>query len=202
MSNTVKNIIISGIAGIATFLILRFLIVDVTSVWATLTILLGRYEFLLQYPLVIISFLTLNALLVALFTYQLLSKHILKPYIHGLFAYYCLILIVIVMFKSPGISGYNFNPLSIWDQIGNDCSAVLFNILLFIPLGCFLRFYTANTTTSSLCCLGLILACEILQPLLHLGIFDVVDIICNLVGSVAGCLLIELIRSHRNPRNN
>ena len=201
MNTTSKNIIISCITGIISFWILRFLIVDITSVWATLTILLGQYDFLLQYPPVVISFLTFNALLVASFTYQLLSKHISRLYVHILFTYYCLILILTVMFKSPGISGYNFNPLNVWSQISNDCSTVVLNILLFVPLGCFLRFYMTSSAACSLCCLGLIFLCEFLQPLCNLGIFDVVDIICNFIGSITGCLAIELFQS-RNAKHH
>lgn len=140
------------------------------------------------FVLLIILFLTyiLTSLI-----YQIIKGNIKKRFLYIVYASYFLALIYFLFFKTIGISDYNFNIFSIiYDLIYGDSLIVLMNILFFIPLGFLIRF----NKKSSFIFIVSIFCVEILQYFLHLGIFDIADIILNYIGFTIGTIIIDYIK--------
>lgn len=143
-------------------------------------------------------------------------KRTVKIFVWITFAIYCIVLFKLlfldmrVRFTSEGISAHlaisNFIPFkTIFNYIEkaaagkiNSSTAVVNivgNLVAFLPLGCYLpclfkrlrRFWL--TIPLILC---LILAVEILQPVLCVGVLDVDDIILNISGAIIGFGIINI----------
>ena len=69
------------------------------------------------------------------------------------------------------------------------------NLIVLFPMGCFLpcmfRFCRKLKSTLSVC-FAVVLAVEVLQPLLRVGFLDVDDIIFNLAGAGLGFLFVNI----------
>lgn len=78
------------------------------------------------------------------------------------------------------------------------------NIVLFVPLGMLLAFIPKRPPKNMVIIavsLGLGVAMEVTQALLHAGVFDIDDILLNALGVTVGYLLIKgTIRTLREPR--
>lgn len=92
------------------------------------------------------------------------------------------------MLKSRGISGFNVNPLLIVQEFLQAPLTVLFNMLAFMPIGFMLAWKCQSPKVTILLFLAFITICELIQSILHLGIFDVDDILLNTFGFALGFL--------------
>lgn len=92
------------------------------------------------------------------------------------------------MLKSRGISGFNVNPLLIVQELLQAPLTVLFNMLAFMPIGFMLAWKCQSPKVTILLFLAFITICELIQSILHLGIFDVDDILLNTFGFALGFL--------------
>lgn len=63
------------------------------------------------------------------------------------------------------------------------------NILIFIPMGCFLKILKVNTIFKILYILIIIVGIELIQYMTKTGIFDVLDIILNILGTSIGYVM-------------
>lgn len=77
-------------------------------------------------------------------------------------------------------------------------SEVIFNLIVFVPFGFFLTEYLASTKRftigrrlgfATLAAFGLSLCIEILQLVLKVGFFEVVDLVLNTFGGVIGAVM-------------
>ncbi len=67
------------------------------------------------------------------------------------------------------------------------------NILLFIPLGAILSsFNKIGLIKKILLAIVTIIVLEALQYILRLGVFDIIDIICNMIGVVIGIVFLSI----------
>ena len=102
------------------------------------------------------------------------------------YAFYCIyayIMINALFLNSIGTRGFTFDPLLLISDLFT--LIVFLNIVVFIPIG--LLF---DLTKRSLCIFIIgILMVEITQFVLHLGFFDVGDVIANTVGFIVGTMI-------------
>ena len=191
-----ESLLIAIVVGILSFLIFRFLLVDCTEIWGTVESVLGPFRGLMQFPAFVISILSLFSLITALLVYQFCSGRIYSLFAYCVTAFYSLIVFAIIMLKSRGISGFNFNPLQIAQELLQTPITVLFNILLFIPIGFVTAWKHHSLKTGTLFFVIFITVCELAQGFFHLGIFDVDDILLNTFGFCFGFLLQNHAHSH------
>ena len=68
------------------------------------------------------------------------------------------------------------------------------NIALFIPLGILLKQLSLKPLVIGLLSLGLIITIELLQYITQKGIFDVLDIVLNILGIGIGYIIVKKTR--------
>lgn len=113
--------------------------------------------------------------------------------------YTACILYITLFSRTPSLS-HTVRPIPLWSYIrwleGNGSSgrSILLNIVLFIPIGFFLRSVFKSRYFAVLACLALASAIEAIQYATYLGFFDVDDIISNLIGGAIGAVFYSLIK--------
>lgn len=144
-------------------------------------------ENILQIALVILTACVLTSLL-----YMLLTRRIYKYIVYILYTGYFLSLVYFLFFKTIGVQGVSLNPLSFVQEIryGDDWVALM-NILYFIPLGwlCSKKLHLCTTLIA-------LMSVECIQYIFHLGIFDLGDIVANMIGVSIGYLVYTLFIKH------
>lgn len=102
---------------------------------------------------------------------------------------YIVYMTYILFFKTVGIRGVELNPLSFMYEIYyGSISYPLMNIILFVPVGFFIKDFKQAFIPIIL---GL-LTIEIVQYIGHLGIFDIGDSVANFIGVSSGYALTKL----------
>ena len=131
-----------------------------------------------------------------------------KEFFALLFMLYILVLFYVVTYQDPisySISSYNLVPFR--EMLRYQFGSTLFyrnivgNLLIFVPFGLFVTYYLKTHRLSLIFLLSLIssLTIEFAQRLIIGRVFDVDDIILNVVGGVIGYfvyLFIESIGNH------
>ena len=96
------------------------------------------------------------------------------------------LLIYLLFFKSIGVQGFNWNLFSTFTQdLFLNPAVLVFNLLLFLPLGLLVPFSWKKLTLF----IGAILTIEVCQYAFSLGFFDLGDILLNTIGFVLGNFL-------------
>ena len=123
---------------------------------------------------------------------------------------YAYILLSIIIFKygSPleVLSGkmslfteYNIIPFKdLYDvklSHGANMTAIIGNIILFVPLGILLQMKNGKTVKNIFYDLGLSLVFEISQYIFKIGSFDVNDLILNTFGALIGVVIYKVIKA-------
>lgn len=80
----------------------------------------------------------------------------------------------------------NFIPFYYDEQVSSHFSEVIENVLVFIPLGLYLRMLKLDGGKTVICGLAVSLICEIAQFILGIGATDITDLITNTVGTGIG----------------
>lgn len=131
------------------------------------------------------------AALLGTFAYQAamnrFSVRVLKAYE----VVYLLAVSWVVLFKSPGVSGVNLNPLDVISQAQEDPASLAANLLLLAPLGFILRAHGKRVSRVAIVSFLFSLEIEAVQLIFSLGVFDIVDLMANTVGAVLGGLFCE-----------
>lgn len=136
-------------------------------------------------PLVL-TILSLITLVFAASVWQLLHLRFNKRFLYFLTSSYLLVLLLVIMLKSRGIRGINYNPLDIINQLYNDPFILFSNIALFIPVGMLLFVKVRSFSKTIMIATVAILVVEVTQYLLYLGMADVIDLLSNLSGICLG----------------
>lgn len=113
----------------------------------------------------------------------------------------------IVIYKTISINKFNLVPfVHIIQYISTrNIHAFIYNvfgnILLFIPMGIFLKLFRIKKLIFVLIiCFCVSLSIEFVQTVLSARIFDIDDIICNVTGAILGYELIKIYRKNfRTP---
>lgn len=183
-----ESLLVAVCIGVLSFLLFRFALVDCIEIWQTIESILGSLHPFMQSHACIIALLTCCSLLTALLTYQICIGKIHVLLLYFITALYLLLIFAIIMLKSRGISGFNVNPLLIVQELLQAPLTVLFNMLAFMPIGFMLAWKCQSPKVTILLFLAFITICELIQSILHLGIFDVDDILLNTFGFALGFL--------------
>ncbi len=114
------------------------------------------------------------------------------------FYMYVVILLVITFFSRESGSGrgMDLEIFSTWGINDRNNAYVVENVLLFIPYGMVSPWYLKKIRSFMACtALGLIssLGIELLQLLTQRGVFQIDDILTNMLGSMIGYLLFQII---------
>ncbi len=110
---------------------------------------------------------------------------------------YCLFLIIILMCRKQTEEKIISNPdyIKIWWKIIFTNKIVFLNLignlLLYFPFGIILKKKGTNIIVSILLMIIVIVSMELLQYITKRGIFDYIDIILNLLGSLIGYMLVH-----------
>ena len=96
--------------------------------------------------------------------------------------------------KQNGVT-IQMNPMNLLKQFSNvhDITIVIFNIGLFIPLVTINGFFIRELKYNICLCITIAFSIEILQVLLHRGIFDICDIILYFIGIGLGVITLKFI---------
>ena len=90
------------------------------------------------------------------------------------------------------------------NNIVNGLKETIINLVLFIPLGMYLKYILKDKKLISILIItGTSLLYEITQYILHIGVSDITDIIMNTLGGVIGIILVSitLLINSKTKRN-
>ena len=119
----------------------------------------------------------------------LLTRKIKKQTLLLLYFIYFLSLFYLLFLKTIGIQGLSLNPLSFAQELYLGSHFVpIMNLLMFIPLGLLFSSRMSNL----LLCLIALFSVESIQYFGHLGIFDLGDIVLNMLGLLVGTAIHQL----------
>ena len=138
----------------------------------------------------------LNLVIIVLLSYfvyaflkLLLTRKIKKQTLLLLYFIYFLSLFYLLFLKNIGIQGISLNPLSFAQELHWGSHFVpIMNLLMFIPLGLLFSSRMSNL----LLCLIALFSVESIQYFGHLGIFDLGDIVLNMLGLLVGTAIHQL----------
>ncbi len=131
--------------------------------------------------------LTLTAIS-SLFIRGLYSRHIPRWQVVASYALYFIILFYALFLKNIGKQGFSIDLQSFtYNWIYGDKLVPTMNIIMFIPLGFLCKLSWTHVAYFTLA----ISLVEGSQYLFHLGIFDLGDILTNLLGFIIGSYLLE-----------
>lgn len=108
---------------------------------------------------------------------------------------YLVALVWVALFKSVGVRDINLDPSDVLSQMRDAPESLLTNLLMFIPFGALIWVGSRRMTVLVAASLGTSLAFELAQYAFSLGIFDVIDIAANVIGSTAGFVTIDLLHA-------
>lgn len=119
----------------------------------------------------------------------LLTRKLKKQTLLLLYFIYFLALFYLLFLKNIGIQGISLNPLSFARELywGSHFVPIM-NLLMFIPLGLLFSSRMSNL----LLCLIALFSVESIQYFGHLGIFDLGDIVLNMLGLLVGTAIHQL----------
>ena len=125
----------------------------------------------------------------------------LKKYlnlVNVLFIIYCVLLIWIILFKLSfstneltnlvKVNPINLIPFRYYNGARNHLKEIIQNVIIFIPLGIYLKMLNKNNKQVILYGLIFSLVLEISQFIFKLGACDITDIITNTSGTILGLL--------------
>lgn len=146
----------------------------------------GGGPLLMSSPVVMICIHAAVGLVVAGVVFQVAMNRYPTALLKAAPVVYVVAAFALVMLKSRGVSGVNLNPLNIVDQFRFSPATVFFNLFVLVPAGALLRARGVAPARAAAGTALVVVACELAQWLLRLGICDVVDIALNLFGCAFG----------------
>ena len=123
----------------------------------------------------------------------------------GLFAVYLIILVWLVLFKFrinisdlDRIRDINLIPFGASEMVNGHIflQEIVYNILVFIPLGIYIHMLKPNWSflQKIIPCLGISLLFEVLQFIFAIGRSDITDVIGNTLGGIIGISIYGLLK--------
>ena len=142
----------------------------------------------------------------------------LKKYlnlVNVLFIIYCILLIWIILFKLSfttneitnlvKVNPINLIPFRYYNGARNHLKEIIQNVIIFIPLGIYLKMLNKNNKQVILYGLIFSLVLEVSQFIFKLGACDITDIITNTSGTILGLLgyllLVKLFKNKDKINN-
>lgn len=190
-------------AGVVAFVVawwfFWFLLVPIGDRY--LPLMLGyRLTMIVSNPFVMLAIISVCAAICAVVAFQCVNRRVNVAFITILSWLYMIAAVAAIMLKSRGVQGVNFNPSNIVAQLQDSPAVVLFNILVFVPVG-LMAYSLHNAGIAYATAVGAIVAMEAGQYVFHLGVCDIDDMIANAIGFTMGYLAMSLWhRTHRVTR--
>ena len=100
-------------------------------------------------------------------------------------------MILLLFFRVYHDNNINLNILELFNFETTNLSQTILNLILFIPIGYWLKRLKINSAL--LMSFLLVTSIELLQFVSHRGIFDVVDILINIIGMMIGYLIFKTV---------
>ena len=125
------------------------------------------------------------------------------------FSAYLILLIWLVLFKLatnlseiPSLRGVNFIPFYYTQETSMQVKEVLYNVVVFIPLGVYIQIFKEdwNKIIKCLIVLGISFLFEVVQFIFAIGASDITDLISNTLGGIVGilfCIILQRITPKR-----
>ncbi|MFC4653095.1 VanZ family protein [Lactococcus nasutitermitis] len=152
---------------------------------------MSRTQFLFNHVGLLFTFYFAITLLFAVNLYQVLMLKFYRKFLVSEMLIYFVCTFLAIMFKSIGIRGINLNPLNFFSMYNQGFVVNVLNIIVFIPLGMYFYIKIKSMKKSLLIGLVIILGMEVSQYIFKLGIFDIDDILTNLLGIYFGFIIFE-----------
>ena len=149
---------------------------------------IAHYGFYFQVLLNIVIIVLLSYVIYALLK-LLLTRKLKKQTLFLLYLIYFIALFYLLFLKNIGLQGLSLNPLSFARELywGSHFVPIM-NLLMFIPLGLLFPSRLSNL----LLCLIALFSIESIQYFGHMGIFDLGDIVLNMLGILIGNAIHQL----------
>lgn len=118
------------------------------------------------------------------------------------FSVYLILLIWLVLFKFatnpseiPSMRGINLIPFYYGKETSVHLKEVIYNIIVFVPLGVYVQIFRENWKKVMKCLVILLTSFlfEIVQFIFAIGASDVTDLIGNTIGGIVGILLCVIL---------
>ena len=121
------------------------------------------------------------------------------------FGIYLFLLVWLVLFKFatslselPSIRGINLIPFYYDQETGTHLKEVLYNIIVFIPLGVYVQIFKEDWKLIKKCRAAFLISFlfEAVQFIFAIGASDITDMIGNILGAIAGiffCMMMKKI---------
>lgn len=145
------------------------------------------------------------ALALFIFIKFIINKKVNSKYIDLLFCLYFILILMLTLFKNDnGWTGnINLNPLEVFKDIKSSSNGLILlvgNICMYIPIGIYIeyRFFNKKNTLKIGLFLIYIFLIELIQHIFKKGVFDIDDIILNLIGFLIGVFLVKGIKKLKN----
>ena len=145
------------------------------------------------------------ALALFIFIKFIINKKVNSKYIDLLFCLYFILILMLTLFKNDnGWTGnINLNPLEVFKDIKSSSNGLILlvgNICMYIPIGIYIeyRFFNKKNTLKIGLFLIYIFLIELIQHIFKKGVFDIDDIISNLIGFLIGVFLVKGIKKLKN----
>ena len=145
------------------------------------------------------------ALALFIFIKFIINKKVNSKYIDLLFCLYFILILMLTLFKNDnGWTGnINLNLLEVFKDIKSSSNGLILlvgNICMYIPIGIYIeyRFFNKKNTLKIGLFLIYIFLIELIQHIFKKGVFDIDDIILNLIGFLIGVFLVKGIKILKN----
>lgn len=109
---------------------------------------------------------------------------------------YCTLLMLLLMTKSMGVRGMNWDIAAIVDELVPLSPTLVLNVLLFVPVGMLMSDVLKKSPWAHVAAIAVLLLIEVLQYALSLGICDINDVLVNYCGMVCGMAVATWLRAH------
>ncbi len=145
------------------------------------------------YTVVAIICLILQVFAFTAIIYFILARQFPKPFLYILSICYFMVMIILLFGRPVMGVNYNFNILELFNI---DFAATnVFNFLLFLPIGYFIR--KKKILFTIIFSIVLVLGIEFMQLVTGRGIFDITDIIIDVLAIIIGYLIFNKIFVHQ-----
>ena len=145
------------------------------------------------------------ALALFIFIKFIINKKVNSKYIDLLICLYFILILMLTLFKNDnGWTGnINLNLLEVFKDIKSSSNGLILlvgNICMYIPIGIYIeyRFFNKKNTLKIGLFLIYIFLIELIQHIFKKGVFDIDDIILNLIGFLIGVFLVKGIKKLKN----
>ncbi|MDD6460975.1 MAG: VanZ family protein [Bifidobacteriaceae bacterium] len=182
---------ISATCGILWIFVFQYVITTFTDLWQGITSAFRGVYAALGPGIFAGTFLVISGVIFGAFIFQLLTKRFEVVFAGAMGLLYLATLWYVLFDRTPGTRGINLDITQFGAQFASTPLDMMWNIAIFIPLGMVLQLLIKSMWKTTLVEVVLALIVEGAQYIFSVGIFDVLDILLNVIGIALGALIIS-----------